>query len=92
MTDIEKVLEAIDRIDKKLDAWIEKYEQADFIPGHDPHILPTMPTYDIDPNFGVSRCVKCSMEFRGSTGYVCSRSECPMGLNWIAQVLDKGEN
>lgn len=84
MTDTEKVLEAIDRIDKKLDAWIEKYEQADFIPGHDPYILPTLPTrptYDIDPNFGVSRCVKCGMEFRGSSGYVCSTYECPMGLS-----------
>ena len=50
MTDIEKVLEAIERIDKKLDAWIKKYELDGFIPEHDPYILPTMPTYDIDPN------------------------------------------
>lgn len=74
MTEHERILKAIERVEQKLDAWIETYKKAGFVP------IQTVPTYDIDPNFGVSRCVKCGMEFRGSSGYVCSTFECPMGL------------
>ena len=26
-------------------------------------------------------CSKCGMDFSGTTGYVCSNADCPMGLN-----------
>jgi len=77
MTEHERILAAIERIDKKLDTWIEKYEQVP--------LFPPRPTYDIDPDFGVSKCMSCGMEFKASTGYVCSTYECPMGY----QVADK---
>jgi hypothetical protein len=36
--------------------------------------------YDIDPHFGVSKCQKCGMEFKGITNYYCPTYECPMSM------------
>lgn len=43
----------------------------------DPNYWQYPRTPNIDPMFGVIKCIKCGMEFRGATGYVCTTQGCP---------------
>lgn len=40
----------------------------------------TIYTTNPDPLFGVTRCSKCGMEWRGVMGHCCPRGDCPVQM------------
>ncbi len=72
---IEKIQSDVEDIKRDV-AWIIQHllkkDEPNPIPPHVPY-----PPNDIDPYFGVTRCQKCGMEFRGVMGYVCADIHCP---------------
>lgn len=38
----------------------------------------TVNTWNLDPLFGITKCWKCGLEWKGPMGYVCLNAECPI--------------
>jgi hypothetical protein len=49
----------------------------------------TIPTKDIDPYIGVTKCQKCGMEVKGVMGYVCTDTHCPSGRG-VSKIVTTG--
>lgn len=82
MTDKEEYMEKLNEIIKQLDSISSRLYALEATRGYgkpqpDPNYWQYPRTLDIDPMIGVVKCIKCGMEFRGATGYVCTTQGCP---------------
>ncbi len=77
-TEIDKILEDLDDLHKRMVKWLEeqKDQQNQVVP---PFIDP-IPFTPIVPHPVISKCGKCGLELSQVMGYVCSEPECPTGL------------
>jgi hypothetical protein len=69
---IQKIQSDVEEIKRDVALIIQHLLVPPFLPGY----TPSAPN-DIDPYFGVTKCQKCGMEFRGVMGYVCADTHCP---------------
>ena len=82
MTDKEEYMEKLNQIIKQLDSISLRLYALEATRGYskpepDPNYWQYPRTPNLDPMFGVTKCIKCGMEFRGATGYVCNTYGCP---------------
>jgi hypothetical protein len=84
---IEKIQSDVEDIKRDVALIIQyllKKDEPNPIPPYVPY-----PPNDIDPYFGVTRCQKCGMEFRGVMGYVCADTHCPTGRG-VSKIVTTG--
>lgn len=84
MTDKEEYMEKLNQIIRQLESISLRLYALESTRGYgkprpDPNYwqYPRFPGDSIDPMIGVTKCIKCGMEFRGATGYVCTTQGCP---------------
>ena len=77
-TEIEKILEDLDDIHKRMEKWIE--DQKDQPNKVVPPFIDPIPFAPLVPNPIISKCGKCGLEMSQVMGYVCSDPMCPTGL------------
>lgn len=70
----DEVFKRLDDIEQKIDQALNKNLTN---PSPDPNYWQYPRTPNLDPMFGVIKCIKCGMEFRGATDYVCNTYGCP---------------
>ncbi|KKM60289.1 hypothetical protein LCGC14_1543340 [marine sediment metagenome] len=79
-TEIEKILEDLDNLHKRMEKWLEEQKnQKPIVPiPHTP--IGPIPFTPVVPNPIVSKCPLCEIEIHQVMGYYCSRPNCPTGL------------
>lgn len=82
MTDKEEYMEKLNQIIKQLDSISLRLYALEATRGYgkpepDPNYWHLPRTPNLDPMIGATKCIKCGMEFRGATGYVCNTYGCP---------------
>ena len=82
MTDKEEYMEKLNQIIRQLDSISIRLYALEATRGYgkpepDPNYWQYPRTPNLDPMFGVIKCIKCGMEFRGATDYVCNTYGCP---------------
>lgn len=61
--------ELFDEVMKRLDRIEERIRGIPVATGN---------TWNLDPLFGITKCWKCGLEWKGTMGYVCSNAACPI--------------
>jgi hypothetical protein len=85
---IEKIQSDVEDIKRDV-AWIIRYLLKKDEPSPIPPYVPYPPN-DIDPYNVVTKCLKCGMEFKGVTGYVCADNHCPTFMKpWSGRGVSK---